>query len=159
MIPHPRRRPTPTRPRSRAQALVELALVMPVMVGIVAVLFQFGILFMSYLSVVHSTRDVGRWLSVHPDTTDSVAQQHARDNAPSVISPANLTVTMSPVCTALVSGGCPGRDAGELLTLTVAYNASSSVFLPTQFRLGPYIDVAIPTGLSSYVYYVMVERH
>ena len=39
--------------RARAQALVELGLVMPLLVGIVMVLFQFGVLFVIYLSIVH----------------------------------------------------------------------------------------------------------
>src|SRR5205085_1296113 len=55
---------------SRAQSLVELAIIMPMLVGLIAVLFQFGILFISYLSLVHATRDIARFVAVHPDTID-----------------------------------------------------------------------------------------
>jgi Flp pilus assembly protein TadG len=72
-------------PASRAQALVELALVMPLMVGIVAVLFQYGILFMSYLSVIHMTRDAGRWLSVHPDSQDSDVMLYVTKDMPTSV--------------------------------------------------------------------------
>jgi Flp pilus assembly protein TadG len=58
------------RTSERGQALVELALIMPLLVGVVAVLFQTGVLFLSYLSLVHASRDVGRWLAV--TTTPSV---------------------------------------------------------------------------------------
>jgi hypothetical protein len=41
----------------------------------------------------------------------------------------------------------------------MTYNASSLIFLPTTFRLGPWLNVAIPTSLPTYDYYVMVEQH
>jgi Flp pilus assembly protein TadG len=72
-------------PATRGQALVELALVMPLMLGIVAVLFQYGILFMSYLSVIHMTRDAGRWLSVHPDTQDSDVMLYVTKDMPTSV--------------------------------------------------------------------------
>src|ERR1700730_16080517 len=56
--------------RPQGQALVELAIVMPLLIGIVATLFQFGILFIAYLSMVHEMRDIGRWVAVHPDSID-----------------------------------------------------------------------------------------
>src|ERR1044072_854122 len=59
-------------PLQHGQALVELAIVMPILVGIVAVLFLLGILFVAYLSLVHEMRDVGRWAAVHPNTVDVV---------------------------------------------------------------------------------------
>jgi hypothetical protein len=40
------------------------------LLGIITVLFQFGILFIAYLSLVHETRDIGRFVAVHPDTID-----------------------------------------------------------------------------------------
>src|SRR5437868_10673218 len=55
---------------NRAQALVEMALVLPLLLGIVAILLQFGVLFISYLSLVHATRDIARFVAVHPDTAD-----------------------------------------------------------------------------------------
>src|SRR5258707_13177961 len=63
-------RPRSAHRSSRGQALVELALVMPLLVGIIAVLFQLGILFVAYLSLVHQTRDIGRYVAVHPDVLD-----------------------------------------------------------------------------------------
>src|SRR5712691_3227127 len=104
---------------SRGQSLVELALIMPLLVGIVAVLFQFGILFVAYLSIVNETRDIGRYVAVHPDTVDGTLCTSANslwkqvcDDAPSVISAANVTPTFTPSCTTLASGKCTGRTAG-----------------------------------------------
>lgn len=61
------------------------------MTGIILILFQYGILFMSYLTLVHMTRDVGRWLAVHPNTTDSkVAEYVGKDLPTSVMVPTSI---------------------------------------------------------------------
>jgi Flp pilus assembly protein TadG len=142
--------------KSKGQSLVELAIITPIMVGIIAVLFQFGILFVAYLSVVHSTRDIGRWLAVHPDTTDSAALTYARADMPPVVDSTLANFAFSPPCT---STPCTARTAYSPLRLTVTYNASSIIFLPSTFRLGPWLNVVMPTALPSYQYQVMVEQH
>jgi Flp pilus assembly protein TadG len=161
--------------KSKAQSLVELALIMPLLVGIVAVLFQFGVLFVAYLSIVHETRDIGRYVAVHPDTVDTGVSTGAScatvaagslwkqvcDDAPSVLDKTRVTPTFSPACgPTLTAGKCPSRTSGTMMTVTLNYNASgANIFLPTTFRLGPWLNVAIPTSLPSYTYYVMVETH
>src|SRR5712691_1217272 len=155
---------------SRGQSLVELALIMPLLVGIIAVLFQFGILFVAYLSIVNETRDIGRFVSVHPDTIDGVAGtactaagtlwKQVCDDAPSVIDKTRITPTFSPACASLTAGKCTGRVAGTQMQITLQYAAAGSlIFLPTDFRLGPWLRVALPTDLPAYTYFVMVETH
>jgi TadE-like protein len=61
--------PQPRLPNS--WTLVELALVLPVLFATAAVLFQLGILFIAYLSLVHEMRDIGRYAAVHPNTVDT----------------------------------------------------------------------------------------
>jgi hypothetical protein len=151
--------------KSKAQALVELALIMPLLVGLIAVLFQFGILFVAYLSLVHETRDIGRFVAVHPDTIDGTCTTTASlwkqvcDDAPSVIDPNKVTPTFTPACASLSAGKCTARTSGIQMKISLSYNASSIIFLPTAFRLGPWLNVAIPTSLPAYDYYVMVETH
>jgi hypothetical protein len=161
-----RRRPVDHTGKNSAQALVELALVMPILVGIIAVLFQFGILFVAYLSLVHETRDIGRYVSVHPDTIDGTSCTTANslwkqvcDDAPTVIDSSRVTPSFTPTCASLSSGKCANRPALSSLHIAMTYNASSLIFLPTTFRLGPWLNVAIPTSLPTYDYYVMVEQH
>ena len=143
---------------------------MPMLVGIIAVLFQFGILFVAYLSIVNETRDIGRFVSVHPDTIDGVLAtactatgtlwRQVCDDAPTVIDPARLTPTFTPACASLTAGKCTGRTAGTQMTITLQYTAAGSiVFLPTNFQLGPWLKVAIPIDIPSYSYFVMVETH
>ena len=120
----------------RGQALVEFALVFPIMVGMVAVIFQLAILFVSYLAVVHAGRDVGRWLAVHPDTTDAALTAYVNGDLPSEINSSHLTVLAIPGCPALVSGHCTSRSSGMQQKVSLLYDASGSVFLPTTFRIG-----------------------
>lgn len=173
--------------KRRAQALVELALVMPVLVGIIVILFQVGILFISYLSVVHMTRDVARWLTVHPDTLDgakgdclapNVAPFYTAanrtlyrrmcDDAPGVIDYKNVTITILPgyvqtpaqaarTCTSTLP--CASRPAGAELRIQLKYDASSAVFLPASYHFGPFINVDLNTNLPPYEYSLMVEPH
>jgi Flp pilus assembly protein TadG len=79
------------RRQTRGQALVELALIMPLLVGVLVVLLQFGILFVTHLSIVHMGRDVARWISVHPDVRDAdpgswTVTPWACDTSPTTIS-------------------------------------------------------------------------
>jgi hypothetical protein len=149
-----------------------MALVMPLMVGIVTVLFQFAILFVAYLSMVHEMRDIGRWIAVHPDTKDGVACStvnslwaQACADVPSVVDPGNITLSViasgdgvTRSCAALAGGECTTRTAGTELRLRIVYDATSVIFLPSRFQLGQYLNVAIPTPLPAYDYSVMVEQ-
>lgn len=145
------------RSASNAQALVELALTLPALVAMAAALFQLGILFVVYLSMVHASRDVGRWLAVHPDTTDTQFQAYVSADMPSTISGANLTAEALPACPSLTAGHCNGRSAGSPLHIRMTYDARSVVFLPS-LRLG-FVSYTIPTVLPPYDYWVMVEAH
>jgi TadE-like protein len=163
-----RRSPAARAHRNQAQSLVELAIVMPLFLGLVTVLFQLGILFIAYLSIVHETRDIGRFVAVHPDTIDGTTcltpnslWKQVCDDAPSVIDSTRITqVTFSPACATLTSGKCTTpRLGGTTMHISVNYDARSLIFLPTQFRLGPWLNVAIPSSLPAYNYWVMVEPH
>src|ERR1700680_2451490 len=129
------------------QALVEFALVFPIMVGMVAVIFQLAILFVSYLAIVHAGRDVGRWLAVHPDTTDTALTAYVNGDLPSEINSSHLTVSATPGCPSLSAGHCTSRTSGAQQKVSLIYDASGSVFLPTRFRLGAWFDVAIPANI------------
>ncbi|GAC1324559.1 MAG: hypothetical protein NVSMB2_22750 [Chloroflexota bacterium] len=168
------------RHKDRGQSLVELTLILPLLVGIVAVLFQFGILFVAYLSLVHDTRDVGRWIAVHPDTVDGTSVSCTNMSvtdlwrmvcdgaADTVIDPARITLfidtsadSIKRSCPTLTNGFCSNRHAGDELRIRLHYDVASLVFLPTTFGIGPWLNVALPWSTFSmdYPYSVMVEQH
>jgi hypothetical protein len=146
---------------------------MPILVGIVAVLFQFGILFIAYLSLVHEMRDIGRFAAVHPDTIDGTGCAtsnslwgQACSDAPTVFDSSRITFSVvqgldgqTRSCATLSSGKCTSRPAGVELRMRMQYNANSILFLPGAFRLGPWLNVAVPTSLPPYDYSIMVEQH
>jgi hypothetical protein len=59
----------------------------------------------------------------------------------------------------LTNGHCTSRGSSAQLQVTLTYDASAIIFLPNNFRLGPWLNVAIPASLPAYDYYVMVEPH
>ena len=138
---------------------MELAIVFPFLIGLVAVLFQLGILFMVYLALINTTRDIGRYLAVHPDNTDSTVTTYVQTNLPSLLQSANVTVTLTPSCTSLSNGYCSGRPSGSSQKLRLTYDATANIFLPTNFRLG-FFQASVPSAstLIVYDYYVMVEQ-
>jgi Flp pilus assembly protein TadG len=51
------------RPRSRGQALVETALVLPILLAIVGGIIQFGVAFWAQNTLTQVARDTGRWVA------------------------------------------------------------------------------------------------
>src|SRR5581483_10296649 len=132
----------PTWREPSGQALVEFALVMPVLTVVCAVLMQLGILFMVYLNLLHLTRDVTRWLVVHPDNTDAQVEAYIQANLPSGLVWSNFTFDFTssdhgawpwdPNCTSLnTSGECSDRSPGAQQRVGLVYDGSAHVILPT----------------------------
>ncbi|HZT06824.1 MAG TPA: TadE/TadG family type IV pilus assembly protein [Chloroflexota bacterium] len=170
------------RVRSRGQALVEFALMLPIIVFFGLALLQLIILFLTYLSVLNITRDAARWVAVHPHNTDdtNIAQIVARI-------PSNLTAAQMPKATCPSSGipnpglkgiqicppcmtvdpilGCvdaanqPIRVAArnDVISVTVSYDAGPNIFLPHVFGIPGRFQVGIPTSLPSYTMYMLAE--
>jgi hypothetical protein len=109
--------PQPRLPNS--WTLVELALVLPVLFATAAVLFQFGILFIAYLSLVHEMRDIGRYAAVHPNTIDTC-----------------VTPTSSATCTNAVSGSLFRRACDDLPSPTPTQANPNPTYTPTVYTVG-----------------------
>lgn len=135
---------------SDGTAVIEMALVFPVLMGIVAVCLQFALVFLTYVSLMFAGRDLARWLVIHPDTTDSSAIAALEARLPEDIYSNKLTVTISPACSSLNSAGrCASRTVGTQLQLTLNYDATSLYFLPRPAGFSP--------SALTYTTYFMVE--
>lgn len=147
-----------TRPRrgERGQSLVELAMVLPVLLFFVLVSFQLAFVYYAYLSTINSGRDIARWLSAHADTTDAATTAAIKARLASGLDPNMLTVAVSPSCPALVQGECPNRSVGSRVALTLTYDASGALFLPTTWGIGD-MSVTFPTRLPAYTMHLAVE--
>jgi Flp pilus assembly protein TadG len=138
------------------QALVELAVYLPFLLGFVLACLQFAAIFFAYLSVLNSARDVGRWVAVHPHTTDASAIAQIRARLPSDLDSAALAISFSPACPTLTSGRCANRPVGSRLEVRMTYDARSALFVSDPFRLGPF-DLDLPTSLPTYTLHLPVE--
>lgn len=140
----------------RGQSLVELATVLPLMLFFILASFQLAFVFYAYLGVLNSGRDVARWVSAHANTTDATTTAAIRARLASGLDPARLDVAINPACAALVQGRCPNRAVGSQLTVTLTYDVSGSLFLPSRWGIGD-LSVAFPTILPPYRMYFAVE--
>ncbi len=146
--------------KERAQSLVELALVLPMILLVLLVCFQFGILFITQMSVMNAARDAGRWVAVHPNYVDNTTCDQIKGRLPSNLIATKLQIAINPPCSVVnADDKCTGRDVGTQLTTTLSYNASSLVFLPAQFGLGGAVGkVPIAQSLPAYTVWTMAER-
>jgi len=142
--------------RDDGQALVEMALYLPLTLGFGLVCLQLALVFFAYLSVLNASRDVGRWVAVHPHTLDATTTATIRSRLPSGLNSGALAITISPSCTALVNNKCTNRPVGARMAVTMNYDLSPHLFLPTSFRLGD-MTVGLPTTLPAYTLNMAVE--
>jgi Flp pilus assembly protein TadG len=61
------------RARAEGQALVEFALIFPVLILILAAILQFGLIFSSQIGITNSVREAARFASVQPVVTNTGA--------------------------------------------------------------------------------------
>lgn len=93
----------------KGQAMVEMAVVLPLLIWLLVGMVDIGRMVSTYLLVENAAREALR-LGI-TGVTDTAIQQRAVDLMPS-LDPSNITVTVSP----------PGfRDSGTDLTVTVVY--------------------------------------
>jgi Flp pilus assembly protein TadG len=146
-----RRRWRACQPRGarRGQALVEMALLIPLMIILLLGCLQFGLLFQAYLSTMNATRDAARWLVVNPHQTDTTATTTLLARLPSNLQSAHMTIGITPTCAVLTASKCSGRTTGTTLTVTMTYDAAQMLFVPNPLHFLGY-SVAMPTSLPAY---------
>jgi hypothetical protein len=136
--------------REDGQALVELALYLPIMLSFSLFCLQVALIFFAYLSVLNASRDVGRWLAVHPHTVDATAIATIRSRLPTGLDSDALDIAISPTCTALSQNKCPNRPVGARIAITMTYDAAGHVILPI-------FPIELPTTLPAYTMHMAVE--
>ena len=135
--------------RDGGQALVELALIMPVYLVLIATAFQLSFLFFAELALSNATRDGARWLAIHPDNVDTTAASTISGRVSSPLDPSKVTVAVSPSCTSLdANGRCASRPAGTQLSVTLTYDANS---------LWLFHGFYFPNATRSYTVYIRAE--
>ncbi|WP_242846768.1 TadE/TadG family type IV pilus assembly protein [Clostridium homopropionicum] len=95
----------------KGQALVEFAIVLPILLMLVMGIIQFGMMLNSYLAIENASREGARAGIV--GSTDAEIESLIIASSPS-LNPADLTVSLTP--------SEANRRSGDTLTVTVTYN-------------------------------------
>lgn len=136
------------RGRDAGQSTVELALVMPVLIVLIATAFQMSLLLAAEIALSNATRDGARWLAIDPDSVDTAAISTISSRVSAPLSASLVTVAVSPSCASLTSGRCSSRPAGTQLSVTLAYDARS---------LWLFHGFSFPSVARSYTVYMRAE--
>lgn len=144
---------------SRGQALVEFALVLPLLVLILTGVMQFGLLFWAQITLTQIARDTGRWAvsqEACSSATVNIASQANAIAAKSTLfgwgASNPLVISAGPTWTDVTPGGaatpCPPDDNRDIFNITFELEHDVPVFLPgfgntwtlhseVQFRMEP----------------------
>ena len=140
----------PARAYRRGQAMVEFALIATLSMVVLLVGIQFAIIGQAALAVTQASYLGARAASVNSSLTSSSLQTAIANQLSPTINGATVTLTNTtdPTCTAGPGGtrsfGCP-------INVTVTYDATSKLFLPTQWSMmgtGTKL-ITFPTSLTS----------
>ena len=139
---------------SRGQSMVEFALIATVALTVMLVGVQFAMIGQAALAVSQGASALARYAAVNPGTigpNSSVAAKSLRTSAQQLLSSsilthggADLTVTVASYTgTTTTTTSSPGYT--DRAVVSMSYNASSKIFLPTHTLLG----ITFPTTLSA----------
>lgn len=129
----------------KGQALIEFALLTPLLLLMIFVFLQLGILLNIYISLNNIARDGARYAAVNPDT-DSVITTYIQSKLPAQVNQSYLTISYSP------SQGSSSRIKGKPISVGLSYNFSTKVFLPTTF-----FKFQVPTSFPTVTASMMIE--
>jgi Flp pilus assembly protein TadG len=115
--------------REGGQALVELALVLPIFLMLLLGIVQFGTIFRDYIALTDATRVGGRQAavarSIQPDT-DRIPNVIAKVEKSAVnLDKTKMTITVTPV---KVDGVTPGWEASGDVTVRATYPFKVNLF-------------------------------
>lgn len=113
--------------RRRASALVEFALVAPVLVMLILLMVQYGILMNRMLVISHAAREAARFAAVQPQDDGPIKAKAQTAMSGRGYRPDRLTIQISP------PQGSVDRRSGRPITVTVQYDMRDEIFLPSNF--------------------------
>ena len=118
----------------RGQALVEFALVLPVLLILCMLIIQYGVIFYTTISLTNLSREGARYAATAPVADDPI-KTRMRDVLPGNIVWSdiqnNISITANPSNSRSV-------NSGGLITVQITYDMRKKLFLPSTF-LGVHI--------------------
>jgi Flp pilus assembly protein TadG len=133
------------RPAEEGGALVEMALILPVLAMLVLGVMSFGVMFMNYIDLTEATGAGAQYLQlIRTSTTDPCMDTYnAIKQAAPNLTPASLSLSFNLNGTKVSGDTCSGYQsdlsAGEPVSLTVTYPCNLNIygvnFAPTGCQL------------------------
>ncbi len=113
----------------QGQSMVEFALILPVMILVIAGIFDLGRAFFASITITNAAREGARFGTLNPVNTGgmTVAVDNMKNAAVLEAIDSGITLTNSDVtisCT-FITNGCQGNNP---LTVTVSYNYNDMIF-------------------------------
>ena len=130
------------RASSRAQAVVEFAIILPVFLFLLLMAIDFGRLFFTYVQVSNAAREAANYGAVQPTDTAgmqarAVQEKNSQTQGEAALDPIGAACR-TPAGTAVACGAAAGAGgAGNILTVTVTQDFSFLTPLVTNFFGGP----------------------
>jgi Flp pilus assembly protein TadG len=113
--------------RARGQALVELAIVLPILVLLLVIAIDFGRVFQTVVGVTNAAREGAVWAAVHPG---DVAGAISRAKSELGLSPSDPSITVTVTCSPSPCTPSIGTSPAGEHTVTVSVSATYSFLTP-----------------------------
>lgn len=125
----------------KGQALVEMALILPVLTLIIFGGIQIGIILNTYLAVSHVAREGARYAAINPDSDEQI-KSHIQEICPASIRYADMSITIT----------ATSRTTGNPITVGIKYDIENKLFFPTNF-----FGAELPSSLPEIKATMMIE--
>jgi len=122
--------------KNRGQALVEFALVLPVLLILTMFIIQYGIIFYTAIGLTNLSREGARFAATAPTSSDSSQPDKDILQRMKDVLPANIAWSdVAPPNTVISANPSTSRytNSGGLITVTITYNMKKKLFLPSTF--------------------------
>jgi Flp pilus assembly protein TadG len=132
----------------RGQAMVEFALIASLALVVMLVGIQFAIIGQAALAVSQASYLGARTASINANMTSGTLQTAIQNQISPTITGANVTLALTNALDPSCAGGT--RTFGCGFNVTVTYNATDKLFLPSQWSiLGSNALIKFPTNLTA----------
>jgi hypothetical protein len=113
--------------RRRGSALVEFALVAPILVMLILLMVQYGLVMNRMLTLSHAAREAARYAAVHPQDDEAIRGKARGAMRGRGHRPERMNIVIEP------AQGSPDRKPGRPIKVTVQYDMRDELFIPTEF--------------------------
>ncbi len=128
----------------RGQAMVEFALIAPLLMILLLFMIQYGLIMNTHVTIAHMAREGARYAAVHAATNAPIVAYIQAIRSPNIRT-SDLTVAISP------AEGTTARTVGNAITVALTYNMSRNMFMPARFLGVPLPGTSVRATASMYI--------